>query len=440
MTITNFKIQPGGCLRGEIQVPGDKSISHRFVMLGAIAEGESTASGFLMGEDTLATVAAFRSMGVKIEGPEDGKIRIHGVGLHGLQAPPHVLDMGNSGTAMRLLSGLLAGQNFDSELVGDVSLNQRPMSRVIDPLRIMGAHIDSAEAGRPPLTMHARQTPLQAIDYTSPVASAQVKSCILLAGLYADGSVVVHESATTRDHTERMLRSFGVELTVAGLSVSMQGGARLSSQDIVIPADISSAAFFMAGACIAADSSLVLKNVGINPSRTGILQVLKLMGADIKISNEHQEGGELVADLHITHRPLSGITIPTEVVPLAIDEFPALMVAAAFAHGDTVLRGASELRVKESDRIASVTSGLRALGVSVDEFDDGLCVHGGEVGGGTVDSRGDHRIAMAFTMAGLGATDTITISDCANVNTSFPGFLQLASQCGLGISQQSVAD
>jgi len=431
----DFLVQPGGCLRGELQVPGDKSISHRFVILGSIASGESTASGFLHGEDTLATVAALRAMGVEIHGPEAGCLRIQGVGRGGLAAPGACLDMGNSGTAMRLMCGLLAGQRFDSALHGDASLNRRPMARVIDPLRSMGAQIDSAGDGRPPLRIHGRRQSLEPIDYAMPVASAQVKSCLLLAGLYAEGQIVIHEPAPSRDHSERMLRSFGAQVSVTGLRVSMPGGANLKAQHIEIPTDISSAAFFMAGACIAPGSSLLLRQVGINPSRTGVLHILRRMGADISASNEHHAGGELVADLRINHRPLRGIEIPVEVVPLAIDEFPALMVAAAFAEGDTLLRGARELRVKESDRIASVSAGLRELGIAVDEFDDGLCVHGGPVGGGSIDSQGDHRIAMAFSMAALGASDPVRIKDCANVNTSFPGFAELASSHGLAIQE-----
>ena len=435
----DFIVQPGGCLRGDIRIPGDKSISHRFVMLAAIANGESSASGFLHGEDTLATVAALRAMGVHIEGPQDGRLSVRGVGSDGLTPPAASLDMGNSGTAMRLLCGLLAGQRFDSVLHGDASLNQRPMARVIDPLTVMGARIDSAEGGRPPLSISGREQNLKAIDYALPMASAQVKSCLLLAGLYARGEITITEPAPTRDHTERMLRSFGVPVSVNGRRISMSGGARLTAQHIDIPADISSAAFFMAGACIARGSSVMLRQVGINPSRTGVLQVLKRMGADITASNEHQAGGEQVADLRITHRPLQGIEIPRSVVPLAIDEFPALMVVAAFAEGKTTLRGARELRVKESDRIASVTAGLRELGVTVEEYDDGLCVHGGRVHGGSIDSHGDHRIAMAFTMAGFGASDSIRIKDCANVNTSFPGFAELASECGLTIHQQPLS-
>ncbi len=435
----DFEVQPGGTLQGDIQVPGDKSISHRFVMLASMASGESLANGFLHGEDTLATIAAFRAMGVEIEGPHDGRLCIEGVGTQGLHAPDTALDMGNSGTAMRLMCGLLAGQRFDSQLHGDISLNKRPMARVVEPLLTMGAHIDSADGGRPPLLIHGCSTSLGPIEYRLPVASAQVKSCLLLAGLNARGEIVITEPAPTRDHTERMLRRYGAKVTTRGSRISMHGGATLKAQRIEIPADISSAAFFMAGACIAPGSSLMLRNVGINPTRTGILQVLKQMGADIILSNEHQEGGEAVADLHIRHRPLHGIEIPSEVVPLAIDEFPALMVVAAFAEGRTLVRGARELRVKESDRIASVSQGLRTLGVRVEEFDDGMCVYGSPVAGGSIDSHGDHRIAMAFAMAGLGASAPVRIRNCANVNTSFPGFADLASACGLVIEQHASA-
>ncbi len=292
----DFIVQPGGCLRGDIRVPGDKSISHRFVMLASIARGESSASGFLHGEDTLATVAALRAMGVYIEGPQEGRLRIRGVGSDGLMPPAAALDMGNSGTAMRLLCGLLAGQRFDTTLHGDGSLNQRPMARVIDPLTLMGARISSAEGGRPPLNLAGREQPLQAIDYALPMASAQVKSCLLLAGLYARGETSITEPAPTRDHSELMLRSFGVTVQVDGMRISMPGGARLKAQHIDIPADISSAAFFMAGACIAPGSSVVLKQVGINPRRTGVIQILKRMGADIHVSNENQAGGERMAE------------------------------------------------------------------------------------------------------------------------------------------------
>jgi 3-phosphoshikimate 1-carboxyvinyltransferase len=430
-----FRVQPGGCLRGSLVVPGDKSVSHRFVMLASLAQGRSEAHGFLEGEDALATVAAFRAMGVSIDGPHLGHLVVHGVGLQGLKAPAGALDMGNSGTAMRLLAGVLAGQPFDSVLTGDESLRQRPMGRIVTPLTAMGARLSSEEGGRPPLRIAARNAPLAGIEYDLPVASAQVKSCLLLAGLFASGEVVVHEPAPTRDHTERMLRGFGAEVGVQGARVSLEPGQRLTGTTLRVPADISSAAFFLAGACIAPDSDVVLRGVGVNPTRTGVLDVLEAMGADVQRDNPRLQGGEPTADLRVRYRRLRGIEIDPRWVPLAIDEFPALMVAAAFAEGDTVLRGAGELRVKESDRIAAVAGGLRALGVEVEEFPDGMRVRGGAPGGGVVSSRGDHRIAMAFAMAGAGARGAVTVEDCANVNTSFPGFVALARDAGLSIDE-----
>lgn len=430
----NFTLQPGGCLRGTVRVPGDKSISHRFVMLASLAHGESSAQGFLEGADALATVAAFRAMGVSIDGPDAGRLRIRGVGLHGLRAPDHALDMGNSGTAMRLLAGVMAGQRFASRLVGDASLSRRPMRRVIDPLTRMGARIGADEGGTPPLTISPPDGALQGIDYAMPVASAQVKSSLLLAGLYASGEVTLSEPAPTRDHTERMLRAFGKPVEVDGRRIRMSAGATLSAQQVVVPADISSAAFFLIGACIAPGSQLLLEGVGINPTRTGVLQVLEAMGARIEVRAQRLQGGEPVADLYVTHAPLHGVRIPESVVPLAIDEFPALMVAAACAQGETLLTGAGELRVKESDRIAAVTAGLRALGVDVSEHEDGMRVRGGTLSGGEVDSLGDHRIAMAFAMAALAATGEVRVRDCANVDTSFPGFAALAADAGLRIA------
>jgi 3-phosphoshikimate 1-carboxyvinyltransferase len=429
----NFTIRPGGVLRGEVVVPGDKSISHRFVMLASIALGESCARGFLEGDDALASVAAFRAMGVRIDGPHDGNIRVQGVGMNGLSAPNTVLDMGNSGTAMRLMSGLLSGQPFNSTLIGDESLSQRPMRRIIDPLALMGARISSAAQGRPPLQIEAAARALQAIDYQMPIASAQVKSCVLFAGLYADGIVSVREPAPTRDHSERMLGAFGKRVDVTAGHVSMHGGGPLHAQNIVIPADISSAAFFLVGASIVPDSRLMLRGVGMNPTRTGAIDILSAMGADITAHNERIEGGEPVADLEVAHGPLRGIVIPQTLVPLAIDELPVLMVAAACAVGQTVLRGAAELRVKESDRIATTIEGLRNLGVVVEEFDDGMCVHGGQFSGGTVHSHGDHRIAMAFAMAAMVSSGLVRIEDCGCVQTSFPGFAQLCVRAGMNI-------
>lgn len=428
-----FKISPGGQLAGSIRIPGDKSISHRSVILGALAEGITHVSGLLEGEDVLATITAFRAMGVNIEGPDEGRLVIRGMGLHGLSQPQHDLDMGNSGTAMRLLSGLLSGQPFPSCLTGDKSLSGRPMRRVVDPLTEMGAQISTAKGGTPPLQINPANG-LRGIHYQMPMASAQVKSCLLLAGLYAEGKTCITEPAPTRDHTERMLRGFGYPVTSDGFRVCLEPGFRLTATDMVVPGDISSAAFFIVGASIAPGSRVEIKNVGINPTRTGILFILKQMGADITLKNERIVGGETVADLLIQSAPLHGIHIDEAHVPLAIDEFPAILIAAAAASGETVLSGAEELRVKESDRIATMARGLTNIGVDVTETPDGMRVQGGQIPGGTVDSHGDHRIAMAFAMAGLLSEKEIIIEDCDNVATSFPDFQVLAESCGLDIS------
>ncbi|HHJ14892.1 MAG TPA: 3-phosphoshikimate 1-carboxyvinyltransferase [Gammaproteobacteria bacterium] len=427
-----FLVRPGGSLGGRLRVPGDKSISHRSIMLGALAEGMTLIEGFLEGEDSLATLRAFRAMGVEIEGPARGRVRVHGVGLHGLQAPSTVLDLGNSGTSMRLLAGLLAGQAFDSELVGDASLMSRPMRRVTGPLAQMGARIDTTSTGTAPLRIHGGQK-LHGIDYDMPVASAQVKSCLLLAGLYAGGRTCVTEPAPTRDHTERMLAGMGYGVAREGARACVQGGGRLVACDIDVPADISSAAFFLVGASIAPGSELVLEHVGINPTRTGVIEILRRMGADVELMDAREVGGEPVADLRVRHAPLHGIDIPEQQVPLAIDEFPALFVAAACAEGTTRLRGAEELRVKESDRIQVMADGLQALGVDATPTPDGMVIRGGGLGGGQVHSHGDHRIAMSFAMAALRAGGEIRIEDCDNVNTSFPGFVELAARAGLDI-------
>ncbi|MDF9391649.1 MULTISPECIES: 3-phosphoshikimate 1-carboxyvinyltransferase [Methylococcus] len=427
-----FTAKPGGRMRGDIRVPGDKSISHRSVMLGSLAEGVTEVSGFLQAEDCLATMAAFRAMGVAIEGPSEGRLRIHGVGLHGLKPPTAPLDLGNSGTSMRLLSGLLAGQAFDVTLTGDSSLVRRPMRRVTEPLRAMGARIDTTEAGTAPLYISGG-TKLKGIAYEMPVASAQVKSCLLLAGLYAEGRTCVTEPAPTRDHTERMLAGFGYPVARHGNRVCIESGGKLSATHIDVPADISSAAFFMVGAAISPGSDVFLRHVGINPTRTGVVEILRAMGADIEILDPREVGGEPVADLRIRHRELHGIRIPEHTVPLAIDEFPALFVAAACAKGETVLSGAEELRVKESDRIQVMADGLTALGIEAHPTPDGMVIQGGSLQGGTVDSRGDHRIAMSFSIAALRASDPIEIHDCANVATSFPNFVELAWTLGLDI-------
>ncbi len=427
-------------LKGAIRVPGDKSISHRSIMFGSLAEGTSHISGFLEGEDSLNTLRAFQAMGVNIDGPSDGKVTIEGVGMNGLSAPQKPLDLGNAGTSMRLLAGLLAGQKFDVELSGDVSLSKRPMKRVTDPLSEMGAKIETAEGGKPPLKITGGQT-LNGFSYPMPMASAQVKSCCLLAGLYAQGKTCVTEPAITRDHTERMLKAFGCQVDVDGATVCVSGPAKLIASDIDVPADISSAAFFMVGASIAEGSDIVLQHVGINPTRTGIIDILQLMGADITLSNQIEVGGEPVADIRIRSAKLKGIHVPEELVPLAIDEFPVLFVAAACAEGQTIITGAEELRVKESDRIQVMADGLQALAVDARATDDGMVIQGRDADcsfdGGTVHSHDDHRIAMAFAMAALRASEKIHIEDCDNVNTSFPDFAGLATSCGLSVQVEN---
>ena len=429
-----FFVSPGGTLRGRLRVPGDKSISHRAVMLGALADGETEVTGFLEGEDSLATLRAFQAMGVRIEGPEGGRLRIHGVGVDGLRPPPGPLDLGNSGTSMRLLAGILAAQPFDTELRGDASLSRRPMARVTEPLARMGACIETSAQGTPPLRIHGGRA-LRGIEYTLPVASAQVKSALLLAGLYAAGQTCVTEPAPTRDHTERMLEAFGYPVARAGRRICVRGGGRLSATAIEVPADLSSAAFFLVGAAMTPGSELLLEQVGVNPTRTGVLAILREMGADLTLENEGRVGGEPVADIRVRGKHLHGIEIPEAQVPLAIDEFPVLFVAAACAEGVTVLRGAAELRVKESDRIQVMAEGLQALGIEARPTAGGMVIRGGRLQGGTVEAHGDHRIAMAFAMAGLRAAAPIEIRDCANVATSFPGFVTLAREAGLDIRE-----
>jgi 3-phosphoshikimate 1-carboxyvinyltransferase len=422
---------PAGPLLGELRVPGDKSVSHRAIMFAALAEGTSRIAGFLEGEDTLATARAFARMGVRVDAPRASERIVHGSGLRGLRAPDAPIDCGNAGTGMRLLTGLLAGQAFDSTLIGDESLSKRPMRRVIEPLARMGARIESNN-GLPPLRIAGNRA-LRGIDYALPVASAQVKSAILLAGLYADGETMVHEPHPTRDYTESMLRAFGWPVEFGAGFAKLGGGHRLHAADIAVPADFSSAAFFIVAATLAPDSELVLRGVGMNPRRTGLLQALCAMGANIRESNESGQGGEPVADLVVRHAPLHGIDVPVELVPDMIDEFPILFVAAAAASGTTRIRGAAELRVKESDRIAVMARGLRALSVQIEETPDGAIIEGGKFSGGEVDSAGDHRCAMSLAVAGLVADAPVRIADCANVATSFPGFVELARSCGFGL-------
>ncbi len=443
VTTQQFTILPGKkSFQGKFSVPGDKSVSHRSIMFGAIAEGTTHVTGFLEGEDALATLQAFRDMGVSIEGPKNGEVTIHGVGVNGLKAPASALYMGNSGTSMRLLSGMLSAQKFDSVMTGDASLSKRPMERIAKPLREMGAQIQTTgERGTPPVSITGNQA-LQGIHYDLPMASAQVKSGILLAGLWAAGETSVTEPEPTRDHTERMLRAFGYDVKTEGNRISLQGGGKLVGTEIQVPSDISSAAFFMVGAAITEGSDVTLEAVGINPTRTGVIEILKQMGADITVENERIAGGEPIADIRIQGtRTLKGIHVPEDQVPLAIDEFPALFIAAACAEGQTVLTGAAELRVKESDRIQVMADGLKTMGIDCTPTDDGIIIegkgHSGEWGaiftGGEIESHHDHRIAMSFSMAGLRTSGEIKIIGTETVATSFPTFTQLSNQAGLAI-------
>ena len=433
MNRLDWSSQPGRPLNGSVRIPGDKSVSHRALMFGAIAEGTSHIRGFLEGEDTRATAVVLQQLGVAIESPSEGERVVHGVGLHGLRGSNQPLDCGNAGTGMRLLSGLLAGQVFDSTLVGDASLSKRPMRRVTDPLTQMGARIDT-EAGLPPLQIRGGQQ-LHGIRYELPVASAQVKSALLLAGLYAQGETEIIEPHPTRDYTERMLAAFGWPISFSPGHVTLTGGHALHATAVDVPADFSSAAFFLVAASIVPGSELRLPAVGINPRRTGLLQALRLMGADITVEHPRESGGEPVGDLLVRHAPLHGIELPEALVPDMIDEFPVLFIAAAVASGRTVIRGAAELRVKESDRLAAMATGLRALGVALEETPDGAIIEGGSIGGGAVESLTDHRIAMSFAVAGLVATAPVRINDCRHVATSFPGFLELANTCGFHLQQ-----
>lgn len=426
-----FIAKPASGLRGSIRVPGDKSISHRSVMFGSLAEGVTQVTGFLEGGDSLGTLQAFRDMGVKIEGPVDGKVTVHGLGLRGLKKPAKDIDLGNSGTSMRLMAGILSGQSFDVILTGDNSLSKRPMGRVITPLSQMGAVIESRD-GKPPLIIRGGKK-LKAVHYDMPMASAQVKSCVLLAGLYAEGETSVTEPEVTRDHTERMLRGFGYDVKTSGSTVSLRGGGKLKATHIDVPADISSAAFFLVAASITPGSDMTLTHVGVNPTRTGVIDILKLMGANLELLNEREVGGEPVADIRVRYAELNGINIPAHLVPLAIDEFPVLFVAAACAKGLTVLTGAEELRVKESDRIQVMADGLNTLGISATPTPDGIIIEGGKLGSGTVESHDDHRISMSFSVASLRASGPIRINNCNNVATSFPNFVELAKQVGFDL-------
>ena len=432
MSGMNWRAHAGTALQGALTIPGDKSVSHRSVMFAALADGTSTIDGFLEGDDTRATAAIFEQLGVKIETPTPSQRIVHGVGVNGLQPCATPLDCGNAGTGMRLLAGLLAAQRFDSVLIGDASLSKRPMRRVTLPLAKMGACIDTEAGGVPPLRIHGGQV-LSGVEHTLEVASAQVKSALLLAGLYAHGDTVVHEPHPTRDYTERMLSAFGVDIEFSPGFARLRGGQRLQATHVAVPADFSSAAFFLVAASIVPGSELRLRQVGLNPRRTGLLQVLRMMGADIREENTGTHGGEPVADLRVRYAPLRGIEVPEALVPDMIDEFPALFIAAACADGPTVVRGAAELRVKESDRLGVMAAGLRTLGLQVDETPDGATIHPGAMHGGEIASQHDHRIAMAFAVAAQRASGEVLIRDVDTVATSFPGFAELARGAGFGV-------
>jgi|TARA_B100002003_G_scaffold86885_1_gene81318 3-phosphoshikimate 1-carboxyvinyltransferase len=403
-------------------------------MLGSIANGVTKVSGFLEGNDSLATLKSFQQMGVDIE-RLGSNVTINGVGMHGLRAPGKPIDLGNSGTSMRLMAGLLSAQSFDSELCGDESLSKRPMDRIIEPLRQMGAKIEGHNS-KPPLTISGNQ-PLRPITYELPVASAQIKSCLLLSGLYAEGETCIVENVTTRDHTERMLRGFGYQVNCSDNCITLDGGGELKACDIDIPSDISSAAFFMVAASIARDADLTLKAVNINPTRTGIIEILQLMGANITLSNESEMAGEMIADIQIRSADLKGIRIPNELVPLAIDEFPVLFIAASCADGETLLTGAKELRVKESDRIQVMADGLAVLGIKTEVLDDGIRIQGGQFTkpNTSIKSHHDHRISMSFAVASVACNFDIKIEGVDNVKTSFPNFVELANRIGININE-----
>lgn len=433
MSQIQFVCHKADALQGSVFVPGDKSISHRAVMFGAIAKGTTTVNGFLQGDDCLATLKAFQAMGVKIEGPVSQRLIIYGVGKHGLTAPNIPIDCGNSGTSIRLLMGLLAGQSFDSQLIGDNSLTKRPMERVSKPLTTMGAEIITTN-GCPPITIHGGQK-LHGVQYKMPVSSAQVKSAILLAGLYAEGDTSVTEPNLTRDHTERMLTAFSYPIRKTENMITIGSDHELIGTDIIVPGDISSAAFFMVAASIIPGSDITLENIGLNPTRTGVIDILRAMGADLEIINKRLCGEEPVADIRVKYTQLEGIDIPTSLVPLAIDEFPVIFVAAAAAKGQTLLHGARELRVKESDRIAVMVEGLQRMGIECQAFEDGIYIEGGQMHGVEINSYGDHRIAMAFAVAASICNDEVTISNAESVRTSFPQFQSLAQTVGMHVTE-----
>jgi 3-phosphoshikimate 1-carboxyvinyltransferase len=428
---TNFRIEPSNSIIGKANIPGDKSISHRAIILAAIADGESRIKNFLQGEDTLATIRVFQKMGVNIK--NDGDIIIvKGVGLHGLRAENPTLDFGNSGTSVRLLSGLLSAQNFSSQLIGDASLMKRPMSRIINPLQKMNAKINCTDLGTLPIKIEGGQK-IEAIEYELPIFSAQLKSCLLLAGLYAEGTTKIIENTATRDHTERMLANFSHSVIKKGNQISIKKADRLIGCEIIVPGDFSSAAYFIVAAILTPNSNIILENVGVNPTRNAMIKIMKSMGADVELKNERLESGEPVATIYAKTSKLTGIDIPEELVPVAIDELPIILVAAACAKGKTRLSGATELRVKESDRIQSMLDGFISLGIKVKALEDGMIIEGGQYNGGVINSNDDHRIAMAFSIAGIIAKAPIIINSCKNVATSFPGFIDTAKHLGINI-------
>ncbi len=428
----DYLIQPSALTSGTVTVPGDKSISHRALLLGAIADGSTEIRGFLAGEDCLATLAALQKLGVPIERPDDTTVRVGGVGMHGLHGARDALDLGNSGTGMRLLTGLLCGQAFDSGLTGDDSLAGRPMQRIIEPLSMMGASIASQD-GKPPLQIHGGRD-LVGIHYTLPVASAQVKSAILLAGLYARGETAIIEPTVTRDHTERMLKAMGANISGDTGHIRIQTTESLKATDLQVPADLSSAAFVILAALIAKDAEVLIANVGVNPTRAGVIEILREMGGDISIENPQLLGEEPVADIRVRSSVLHGISVEPSLVSLAIDEFPILFIAAANAIGTTRFTGIGELRVKESDRIGAMAEGLRRMGIKVDESRDGAEVHYGEAAGTTIDSYGDHRVAMSFAVAATIADAEVRIRNVDAVDTSFPGFSDVLGSLGVELS------
>lgn len=428
---TNFRIEPSNSIIGKANIPGDKSISHRAIILAAIADGESRIKNFLQGEDTLATIRVFQKMGVNIK--NDGDIIIvKGVGLHGLRAENPTLDFGNSGTSVRLLSGLLSAQNFSSQLIGDESLMKRPMFRIINPLQKMNAKINCTDLGTLPIKIEGGQK-IEGIEYELPIFSAQLKSCLLLAGLYAEGTTKIIENMATRDHTERMLANFSHSVIKKGNQISIKKADRLIGCEIIVPGDFSSAAYFIVAAILTPNSNIILENVGVNPTRNAMIKIMKLMGADVELKNERLESGEPVATIYAKTSKLIGIDIPEELVPVAIDELPIILVAAACAKGKTKLSGAAELRVKESDRIQSMLDGFISLGIKVKALEDGMIIEGGQYNGGVINSNDDHRIAMAFSIAGIIAKAPIIINSCKNVATSFPEFVDTAKHLGMNI-------